>query len=110
MVSTFKEFQGVHKRECKQTQLFFVAMSDYRSVEIIQYYEEKWKREPKHIYLGRVDSGHQGVFFPIFNFTIIKFEMSMEKYLGYTMQDFSFFPKEYTIGYYLNLCVIENWY
>lgn len=108
MVSNFRQQTGVHKRTCRHVQWFFVARSNYEPAEILQYYEDEWNRETKPVSPLLAGSEHQGRFFSIFSFTTSKFELSMEKYLGYTTQNITL--KEYVIGNHLYICSLEDWY
>lgn len=108
MMSTFREQQGVHKRTCRRFRWFFVTMASYEPKEILLHYKEQWNKEPNPVSSMLVESEHQGRFFSIFSFTMLNVELSMEKYLGFVTQNKN--PKEYTIGNYLFLCKLENWY
>ncbi len=107
MVSTFWEQRGIHKRTCKHIQWLFVAVTDYESVEILQYYEERWNRQPKPSHPALAEAEYQGRFFAIFSFITSNFELSMDKYLGYVTQSIPL--KEYSIGTHLYICRLEDW-
>ncbi len=106
MVSTFWEYRGLNMRTCKQVQWSFVGIAAYEPAEIIKHYEEKWNTEHNPLSPELIRSGHQGVFFPIFNFTTSKFELSIKKYLGYVVQNIT--QKEYAIGNYVYVCSLKN--
>lgn len=108
LASRFWEQRGLHKRECEHVRWFFVAVAEYEPTEILQHYQEMWKREARPPHPALVELEYQGRFFAIFNIHTSNFELSMEKYLGYTTQSVP--QKEYTIGTHLYVCRLEDWY
>ncbi len=108
MVSRFWEQRGVHKRECVRIHWSFVAIAEYTPSELLQYYENRWRREPRPSSPLLSNSDYQGRFFAIFSFIASRFEISQEKYVGYNTKNIS--PLEYEIGNYLFFCKLDDWY
>ena len=108
MFSRFWEQRGVHKRECARIQWSFVAIAEYTPSELLQYYEDRWRRKPNPGSPLLANSDYQGRFFPIFSFVTSNFEISREKYIGYNTENIT--PLEYEIGNYLFVYKLDDWY
>jgi hypothetical protein len=108
MISKFWELRGVDRRECKHVEWSFIAIADYEPTELLQNYGAIWNRMPKPGHPALAGSIYRGRFFAIFSFITPKFELSMEKYLGYTTQNIPL--KEHTVGTHLYICRLDNWY